>query len=242
MTTRPTHSFDVFMHAEHTAAQWLDVVARHLATEDRHHAYRIVRAWLHTVRDRLGVDVAVHFAAQLPLVWRGLFFDGWMPRQVPVRYDVDQFLITVAQDADISVPEAREAVATVTGALSELMSPDQIGHVLAQLPASLREILDRGAGRHHGAAPETAPASPAPPPRAPAQAAAIEEPLGRRVEHLERELQVVTDALTALVEAWDERPTSEPEPERYATGARQAHQILLTRSGVGAATPSRSHP
>jgi hypothetical protein len=130
-------------------------------------------------------------------------------------------------------------VAAVTAALSELMSPDQIGHVLAQLPVALREILDPGAGRHHDVTPEPAPAPPAPPPRAPARAGAIEEPLGTRVEHLERDLQVVTDALTALVEAWDERPTSEPEPERYATGARQAHQILLTRSGVGAATPSR---
>lgn len=232
MTTRPVHSLDVFTHAAHTAQEWLDTVARQLAVEDTHHAYRIVRAWLHTVRDRLSVDVAVHFAAQLPLVWRGVFYDGWLPRQVPVTHDADQFLEAVAHDAGITPSEARQAVAAVTTALSELTSSEQVAHVLAQLPATLRDVLEPDTGRHHPAAPES---SPAPRPRTPTTTVSAEVPLGTRVERLEQGLQTVTDAMTALVQALDVPPSSDPQPERFSTAARQAHQILLARPSAGAA-------
>ncbi|MBO0874187.1 MAG: DUF2267 domain-containing protein, partial [Pseudonocardia sp.] len=63
----------------HTAEVWVSAVAQQLGTEDRHYACRGLRAWLHTVRDRVTVDGAAHFAAQPPMLLRGLFFDGWTP-------------------------------------------------------------------------------------------------------------------------------------------------------------------
>ena len=220
--------FDIFGQAEQTAHDWLATVAQHVATEDQHRAHRLVRAWLHTVRDRLTVESAVHFAAQLPLVWRGLFYDGWQPRQVPVKYDADQFLMTVAQDADLSIEEARQAVAAVTEALEELTSTNQIGHLLAQLPMPLREVLEPSGGRRSQVAGEKPPTPPDP--RPPASGATVQPPVDERVERLERDVQIVTEALRALVGALDERPSSEPEPMRYAAGARRAHQILLSRT------------
>jgi uncharacterized protein (DUF2267 family) len=231
MTTGSTRHLDVFSQAENTAHEWLQTAVRHLATEDPHHAYRVVRAWLHAVRDRLSVDVSVHFAAQLPLVWRGLFYDGWTPQRVPVKYDAEQFLTRVAHDADVSVGEARKAVAAVTDALTELTSPDQLGHVLAALPADLRKVLQPAERRPHPAAEQKH--STAPRPRTPAGTEAAERPVDARLADLERDVQIVADALGALVEALDERPSSEPEPARYSGGARRAHQILLTRMGAG---------
>jgi hypothetical protein len=84
---------------------------------------------------------AAHFAAQLPVTWRGLFYDGWQPAQVPVTYEVEQFLVTVAQDSGTSVPEARQAAAAVTAALEELTSGDQIRRLI-QLSSALRDVLD----------------------------------------------------------------------------------------------------
>lgn len=220
--------FDIFGQAEQTAHDWLATVARHVATEDQYRAHRLVRAWLHAVRDRLTVESAVHFAAQLPLVWRGLFYDGWQPRQVPVKYDADQFLMTVAQDADLSIEEARQAVAAVTEALEELTSTDQIGHLLAQLPRTLREVLAPSGGRRSQAAGEQPPIPPEP--RPPASGATVRPPVDERVDRLERDVQIVTEALGALVGALDERPSSDSQQMRYVTGARRAHQILLGRT------------
>lgn len=55
---------------------WLADIDAGFGTSDRHLAYRVLRAWLHCLRDRLSVEVAAHFAAQLPELLRGTFFDG----------------------------------------------------------------------------------------------------------------------------------------------------------------------
>jgi uncharacterized protein (DUF2267 family) len=52
--------------AVQTANTWLADVARAFGTDDRRFAYRALRAWLHTLRDRLPVEATAHFAAQLP--------------------------------------------------------------------------------------------------------------------------------------------------------------------------------
>jgi uncharacterized protein (DUF2267 family) len=67
----------------HKTNAWLADVADSFGTEDRRFAYRVTRAWLHTLRDRLGVDASAHLAAQLPELLRGVFYDGWDPSRVP---------------------------------------------------------------------------------------------------------------------------------------------------------------
>ena len=44
---------------------------------DRRSAYRALRSVLHVLRDRLTPEQAVHLGAQLPLLVRGIFYDGW---------------------------------------------------------------------------------------------------------------------------------------------------------------------
>ena len=48
------------------ANAWLADIDAGFGTSDRHLAHRVLRAWLHCLRDRLTVEVAAHFAAQLP--------------------------------------------------------------------------------------------------------------------------------------------------------------------------------
>jgi len=45
---------------------WLNELAAELGREDHQYAYRVLRAVLHAVRDRLTVDEAAQLAAQLP--------------------------------------------------------------------------------------------------------------------------------------------------------------------------------
>lgn len=230
MTTGSAHRFDVFRQAEHTAHDWLAAVTRQLGTEDQHRAYRVARAWLHTVRDRLPVETTVHFAAQLPLTWRGLFYDGWRPHEVPVKYGTEQFLLTFAQDADLTLPEAGAAAGAVTRALAELTSDDLIGHLLAALPGELRQVLLPEKGRHlpGGGEPAHEPAR-APAPRRPVAGETAARPLDARIARLEDDVAVITDALAALVDALDQPPSTEPDSSRSAGGVRRAHQILLSR-------------
>ena len=48
-------------HATQSAHTWVCDVAREFDTEDREFAYRVLRAWLHTLRDRLTVEAVVGF-------------------------------------------------------------------------------------------------------------------------------------------------------------------------------------
>ena len=48
-----------------------------------------MRATLHALRDRLTVEEAAQFAAQLPMLIRGFYYEGWNPTDKPVRYGIE---------------------------------------------------------------------------------------------------------------------------------------------------------
>jgi len=70
--------------------EWIGSIAAAAHLEKRN-AYKALRAVLHSMRDRLPLDDAVHFAAQLPIFLRGLFYDGWEPSKVPVKCHAPNF-------------------------------------------------------------------------------------------------------------------------------------------------------
>jgi uncharacterized protein (DUF2267 family) len=59
--------------------EWIGDLATELGIVSRKEAYRILRAGLHALRDQLDTPEAVHLSAQLPLLLRGVYFEGWVP-------------------------------------------------------------------------------------------------------------------------------------------------------------------
>lgn len=135
-----THPSD-FNHTIHTANIWLKSVSESLGTEDRHLAHRVLRTWLHTLRDRLTVDVAAHFAAQLPELMRGAYYDGWDPSIVPIKYDREGYVSRFAHEARITVEEVPKTAAAVTAAVRQHVSPGQLEAALEQIPHDIRSLL-----------------------------------------------------------------------------------------------------
>jgi len=58
---------------------WLEDLAQELGNIPAQRAYSILRAVLHALRDRLTVEEAVKLGAQLPLLVRGFYYEGWRP-------------------------------------------------------------------------------------------------------------------------------------------------------------------
>ena len=54
-----------------------------LGTGDRKLAYNVLKATLHALRDRIGPENAIHLGAQLPILVRGIYYDGWQFAQTP---------------------------------------------------------------------------------------------------------------------------------------------------------------
>ncbi|RDI68290.1 DUF2267 domain-containing protein [Nocardia pseudobrasiliensis] len=194
---------DPLAPAVHTAHIWVHAVADALNTEDRAFAHRALRAWLHTVRDQLGVSAAAHLSAQLPELLRGTFFEGWMPNQVPAPHDATAFVNQFAATARVTADEAAALIGAVTEALTDLFSPGQLEHVFTVLPADLRKLL-RGSDLDGTFGPD-------------ADATA----------YLRARVRTLTEAVAVLAHALEQLPGAEQLGPDGISAAEHAHRILV---------------
>ncbi len=93
---------------------WLKIIMGELGTDDRRSAFNALRAALHALRDRIGPENAVHLGAQLPMLLRGAYYEGWHPAGTPTRErHLEAFVDHVAgylpQDSRINPAEAVRA-------------------------------------------------------------------------------------------------------------------------------------
>lgn len=123
---------------------WLDELVQNGPFETEQQAYSHLRAVLHTLRDRLTVEEAVHLAAQLPMLVRGFYYEGWRPALAPNEETTPaEFFASVREslhDQVTSDDDLREPVQAVLGLLVEHIEPGQIRHVRDQLPDALQEL------------------------------------------------------------------------------------------------------
>ena len=74
---------------------WINDIADEIGWTDRHAAYLALKAVLQTLRERLTPEETADLSAQLPLLVRGIFFEGWRPSKQPVKYDRTEFIAHV---------------------------------------------------------------------------------------------------------------------------------------------------
>jgi uncharacterized protein (DUF2267 family) len=97
---------------------------------------------LHALRDRLTVQEASDLAAQLPMLLRGVYYEGWQPSKVPVKMHREAFLERVRAGFPHEVDGGIERlVQTVLDALRLHITEGEWEDVKATLPKDLVEIL-----------------------------------------------------------------------------------------------------
>ncbi len=124
---------------------WLKSVMQGMHTEDRQRAYLALRATLHALRDRIGPEPAVHLAAQLPMLVRGLYFEGWrlaasQSRERHQAAFLDHVRDELPKDAGIDV---NLAVRAVFATLEEKLDPGEVAKVTRVLPVELEALWPR---------------------------------------------------------------------------------------------------
>jgi uncharacterized protein (DUF2267 family) len=135
-------------HAVQQTQEWLKELRDNGDLANESAALSVLRAVLHQLRDRLTPDEAVDLAAQLPLIVRGVYFEGWRPGRTPEKVRTKQeFLDGVkAKLRPHSIP-AEPAVRDVLALLAHHCDPGEIGDVIAQLPVELKELWPETARR-----------------------------------------------------------------------------------------------
>ena len=93
-----TTGLDVFDKTLETTNNWLKDMMFELGVEDRHKTYEALKAVLHNLRDRLNPGEASDLGAQLPLLIRGMYYEGWNPSQTPVKIRNEQEFLSGIKD------------------------------------------------------------------------------------------------------------------------------------------------
>jgi uncharacterized protein (DUF2267 family) len=138
-----------FESAVQKANEWFKDVKRELGYESDSDAYGALRAVLHTLRDRLPTNEMAEFGAQLPLLFKGVYYDGWRPAEQPLKLDADSFLALVQERFGKEDDPARITEAVMQVIVRHTHSePKNLEAVLpGRLAALVHDAAEREAGR-----------------------------------------------------------------------------------------------
>ena len=121
---------------------WLNATAETLHLDDSRLAYPALRAGLHALRDRLPPEAAVHLSGQLPLIVRGLFFEGWKMAGKPTPDNtVEEFCERLGQDLPPNYQRNPKMVTeAVFAVVWRQLDPGESAKVIDQMPKGLRQL------------------------------------------------------------------------------------------------------
>lgn len=88
-----------------------------------------------------GRRLPCHFAAQLPELLRGVFYDGWNPSRVPVKFGPAEYVQRFARNAGIHNADVPRAASLVVRAVRRHVSSGALDEALDALPADLRRLV-----------------------------------------------------------------------------------------------------
>jgi uncharacterized protein (DUF2267 family) len=137
MTVPPT-----ITHAVQQSQEWLKELCEKAGLADEAEALSVFREVLHQLRNRLTVEEGVQLAAQLPLIFRGIYFEGWMPGHVPDKSvkTKQQFLDKLTIDMLPRRLPPETMVTAVFELLTHHLDPGEISDVIAVLPDELKGL------------------------------------------------------------------------------------------------------
>ncbi len=138
MTTIGIRTFDSSII---TTKEWLEDIKNEMSLDDQEQAVEVTRAVLHTIRDRLTVNEAADFAAQLPMLLQGLYYHEWTPAGKPEKIRSREEFLAKVSDRFMGRYSPEEAIKSVFNVLENRMSHGQIEDVKNNLPPEIRELI-----------------------------------------------------------------------------------------------------
>ena len=128
-------------NAVQTTQQWLNELCANGDLSDTGEAVAVLRSVLHQLRDRLSLEEAVDLSAQLPLIVRGMYYEGWRPNKVQSKaHTRHQFIDELTSGHFPNSVPAERAVRDVFALLARHCDPGEISDVIQQLPHELKEL------------------------------------------------------------------------------------------------------
>ena len=134
------HGLSVIEHTVHTTHEWVNELTDRLDWTHQSEALRLLRITLHRIRDHMQVDELAQFSAQLPILIRGMMFEGWVPKRTPlkVRKADDFFKAIEAEFGQHEDYRGHEDICTVFKLLNARISRGEIEDIRGGLSEDIR--------------------------------------------------------------------------------------------------------
>jgi uncharacterized protein (DUF2267 family) len=150
MTPKHVEAFDMTVQMTNV---WLREIGDALGIDQPRHAYLALRGTLHALRDVLPLDESAQLAAQLPMLVRGLYYEGWDPSAASApRRTPEHFLWQVERElapamrGEANPIAAEDAARAVLGVLAAHVSAGEVDQARQTLPEPLRQLWPVDAG------------------------------------------------------------------------------------------------
>jgi uncharacterized protein (DUF2267 family) len=121
--------------------EWLGDIQSVLGWPDGHDVYIATKAVLQTLRDRLPVEEAVQFGAQLPMVMRGFYYEGYDPSGKPDKIkDREEFFEKIEKRTYKRPIDPEQATKAVFSVINKKTSGGQVEDIFVNMPEDLKGL------------------------------------------------------------------------------------------------------
>lgn len=109
----------------------------------------ILRAVLHTLRDRLTIPESFQLLAQLPMSLKAVYVEDWKYREQPMDINEREAFKDEVKRRQEQFGEQQfnwgkstdEIIRTVIGSLLDYVSPGEFDDIIGQMPAEIKELI-----------------------------------------------------------------------------------------------------
>ena len=140
-------NFDKFAQEGNTFVKNLAASLGH--PEQTGHTSILLRAVLHTIRDRLEVGESLDFLSQLPMCLKAVYVDNWKNTKTSDIETVEEFTDEIERrQAEYGEMEfawdksTRELTGIVLKELGTYISSGEARHVITQMPEQLKNLFE----------------------------------------------------------------------------------------------------
>ncbi len=121
--------------------EWVREVAADLSIPEEK-AQRIIRVVLHALRAKISTQESFHLISQLPMIWKGIYVDGWKINEQKERmHGMEEYLDEIRKvDKQMAAydfgndQQARKMIFAVWKLLANHVSPQEITQICNCLP------------------------------------------------------------------------------------------------------------
>lgn len=137
-----TRMIHVFERTNHEAHEWVNDLAGRTGWGNEREVLRLLRTVLTKIRDHLPLDEMAQFSAQLPLILRGMFYEGWQPKKTPVQERHAAELVAAVDETvgDVIDYQGVADIEAVFKVINAHISRGEVEDVRACLPQELRDL------------------------------------------------------------------------------------------------------